>query len=205
MSLAGKTIVVTRDASQAKPFIDQLEKIGAKIFLFPTIKIIDSDNKDEIHDVIKKIEKYDWIVFASANAVKYFFQYVKSSNREFQKIKIACVGKKSAEELATFNLKSLVIPMNYSANGLLEAINKSEFKGTQVLLPGSNIARIELQKELHGLGAKVTKIEVYKNIPNDNVSKKEIIQYFNNSPIDCMTFFSPSAVNSFIQIVGYKM
>ena len=205
MSLAGKTIVVTRDSVQAKPFINQLKKLGAKIFLFPTIKIIDSNNNDAIHKVIKDIDKYDWILFSSTNAVKYFFKYVNSSNKVFQKIMIACVGNKSAEVLTTFNLKPLLIPMSYSAYGLIEVMNKIEIKGKQILLPGSNIARPELQKELQARGAVVSQIEVYKNIPNDDVPKKELIQYINDSWIDCITFFSPSAVNSFIEIVGKKI
>lgn len=205
MSLAGKTIVVTRDANQAKSFINKLENLGVQIVLFPTIKITDTKNIDKIHKVLKEINNYDWIAFTSINTVKYFFKYAEKNHKIFETIKIAAVGKKTAEALSIYGLKPSIIPMNYSARGLIEAMSDFEIKGKRILLPGSNIARIELLKGLDARGAIVTKIEIYKNIPNENVPKSELIRKIKNSEIDCITFFSPSAVNSFVEIVGEKV
>ena len=55
MSLKGKTIVVTRDASQAKPFVKLLNEKQANVFLFPTIQLTDPDEIQIIQSTAEKV------------------------------------------------------------------------------------------------------------------------------------------------------
>ena len=108
MSLIGKTIVVTRDASQAKPFVKLLNDEQANVFLFPTIQLTDPDNIQNIRNTAKNVSSYDWIIFTSAIAVRFFLKYFNPTN--LKNVKIACVGKKTDEELNLYNLKAELIP-----------------------------------------------------------------------------------------------
>ena len=118
MSLTGKTIVITRDIVQAKKFSDQIEDCGANTLNFPTIKIKDSEKRDKIVEKINTLTSFDWIIFTSTNAVHYFFKYVDSGQRVFESLKIACVGQKTAEKLAVYDLDPTVVPAIYTSEDL---------------------------------------------------------------------------------------
>jgi len=198
MSISNKTIVVTRDSSQAKPFIKQLKNLDAKVIQFPVIKISAADDYDHILAVVSELDKFDWIIFTSTNAVKFFFQLVDKKQSVFQEIKIACVGKKTAGALKTFNLSPELIPEQYTALDLLKAMQKYDLNAKSVLIPVSNLAGPELEQELQKRGALVKQVVVYKNVAFKNPQRDSMYQKISDNLIDCITFFSPSALNSFI-------
>ena len=118
MSLSGKTLVITRDETQAKPFAQKLEALGATILLFPTIKITEPDYPDQIRKLVHDPVVYDWIIFTSANAVRYFMKYLNNSQKSLEKVNISCVGKKTAEILKKFNVTPALIPEKYTSEFL---------------------------------------------------------------------------------------
>jgi uroporphyrinogen-III synthase len=204
MSLSGKTIVITRDLNQAIPFIERLKNLGAEILLFPTIKISGPDDPDLIRTNLADISTFEWIIFTSTNAVRFFFKFKSKEHRDIQKIKIACIGKKTTEALERYNLTPVLIPNIYTSRDLLKAILKYDIRGKRVLLPASNIAGKDLQAGIEAHGAFVERIEVYKNVPFRNSQKEMIYQKLNDNMIDCITFFSPSAINTFADLMGEK-
>jgi uroporphyrinogen-III synthase len=204
MSLSGKTIVITRDLNQAKSFVERLKNLGAKVLLFPIIKITGPDDPDLIRTYLTDISTFEWIIFTSANAVRYFFKFKNNGRNDMHKIKIACVGKKTAEVLKAYNLTSLLIPSTFTSEELLKAILKYDVRRKRILLPVSNLAGNELQEGLQTHGAFVERIEVYKNILHRNSQKEMIFQKIENKSVDCLTFYSPSAINSFADLIGEK-
>jgi len=204
MSINGKTIVITRDPNQAKTFAKMIEEAGAHVYLFPIIKITGPDDPDLVRKNLKDLKIFNWIVFTSANAVRYFFKFIAKDRSDVIKLKIACVGKKTAEELKTFNLEPFVIPQSFNSQDLLAEILKHDLKGERILLPVSNLSGSELQEGLQAQGAAIERIEIYKNEPIQTFKRKDIIQKIENNSIDCITFFSPSAINAFIDLINKK-
>ena len=204
MSLSGKTLVITRDETQAKPFAQKLEALGATILLFPTIKITEPDYPDQIRKLVHDPVVYDWIIFTSANAVRYFMKYLNNSQKSLEKVNISCVGKKTAEILKKFNVTPALIPEKYSSDELFSALLKHDLHGKRILLPVSNLAGKELQKALQERGALVERIVVYKNVPNEHTEKEKICHKIENNEIDCIIFFSPSAIDTFAQLMEEK-
>ena len=204
MSLSGKTIVITRDTNQAKPFAQMLENLGAKIIMFPTIKISRPDKPDQIRKKLKNLNDFEWIIFTSSNAVRYFFKYIHANKSAVQKIKIASVGKKTTEVLEEFHLTPAILPKIYTSHALLHAIIKHDIVGKRILLPVSNLAGNELQEGLLTHGALVERLEIYKNIPNTYSKKELLIEKIDKRRIDCITFFSPSAIYRFADLMGDK-
>jgi uroporphyrinogen-III synthase len=202
MSLSGKTIVITRDLKQAKSFVDMLKNFGANVLLFPTIKITGPDDPDLVRANLLDISAFEWVVFTSTNAVRYFFKFKNKEKRDIQKIKIACVGKKTAEALEIFNFTPTLIPEISTNYDLLETLLRQDVRGKRVLLPVSNIAGKDLQVGLEAHGALVERIEVYNNIPFRNSQMEVIYQKVDDNLIDCITFFSPSAINTFADLMG---
>jgi uroporphyrinogen-III synthase len=156
-------------------------------------------------DFVGDILEYDWIIFTSTNAVKYFFRFVEKKPETIQTIRIACVGNKTASLLTEFNLKAALTPKKYTTRDLLTALQNYELKGKRVLIPVSNLARHDLEQGLQAFGARVQRIEVYKNVPYNNPKKKILYQRICDDLVDCITFFSPSALDSFIDVMGKEV
>jgi len=197
MSLSGKIIVVTRDASQAKPFVNLLNENQAKVFLFPTIQLKDPDDIQSIQNTANNIYNYDWIIFTSAIAVRFFLKYTNLKN-----VKIACVGKKTDEELDQYNLKADLIPKEFTSKKLLSEMQKLNLKNKQILIPCSSLSNDDLKNGFEKQGAIVNKLIVYVNSIFENPNKENLKEKIEKKLIDCITFFSPSAVNSFVQLIG---
>jgi len=204
MPISGKTIVITRDVKQAKPFAEQLKNLGANVLLFPTIKISPPDDPDQIRKTLTDLSAFEWIIFTSSNAVRYFFKFINEKQSTLLKIKIACVGNKTSKALEGFDIAPTVIPDIYTSHELLDAILKHNIKGKRILLPVSNLAGNELQEGLQTHGALVERLVIYKNVPITNSKKELIFEKIDKHEIDCITFFSPSAIIIFTDLMGEK-
>ncbi|HQO40860.1 MAG TPA: uroporphyrinogen-III C-methyltransferase, partial [Spirochaetota bacterium] len=105
--LFGKQIVVTRTREQASKLSEMLIPMGARVIEFPTIEIKKLGTAGKLFDSISAMSKYDWIIFTSQNAVNIFFEEVFESGKDariFSKIKIAAIGRASADELKKYGL-----------------------------------------------------------------------------------------------------
>ena len=203
--LQNRKIVITRDKDQSTVLVESLEAYGAECLLFPTIKISEPDDWTECNKALLEINNYDWIIFNSANGVRYFWNRARVLNSKEYKNKIAVVGKKTLRELESFGLKADLIPETFSASGLIESFQKKNIRGKRILNPSSEIARDELQIGLKKLGAVVNRITVYKNECSQNQSTDDILNAIEQNAIDAVLFFSPSAFNCFTQILGPKV
>jgi uroporphyrinogen III methyltransferase/synthase len=70
--LFGRRIVVTRSQEQADELVDMLEERGAEPIAAPTIRIAAPEDEAPLEAAIARAASFDWIVFASANAVDSF-------------------------------------------------------------------------------------------------------------------------------------
>ena len=70
--LFGKRIVVTRTVEQSRDLKDRLENLGAVVMLLPAVSFSEPADTAQLDDAIQAIESYDWLLFTSANAVRFF-------------------------------------------------------------------------------------------------------------------------------------
>ncbi len=203
--LQNRKIVITRNIEQANELVKSLETYGAECFAFPTIKISSTDNWTECDKALKAINDYEWIIFSSANGVRYFYGRARELRIKKYKNKIAVVGKKTLRELESHGFKADLIPKTFSASGLIESFQNENVKNNLILNPTSDIARDELQIKLENMGATVNRIAVYKNECQKNQSIDFILSAIEQNTIDVILFFSPSAFNCFTQILGSKI
>src|SRR5215510_5607875 len=76
-SLHGKTVLITRARVQYAHITGRLESLGASVIHCPTIEIVPPTSWAALDASIDKLEEYDWIVFASANAVEFFIRRLR--------------------------------------------------------------------------------------------------------------------------------
>ncbi|NIO00784.1 MAG: hypothetical protein GTO42_01380 [Candidatus Latescibacteria bacterium] len=200
--MRNRRIVITRDKSQAESLARRIKELGGKAIFFPTIEIREPDDWQACDAALSGLRSYDWVVFTSVNGVNYFFDRLNELNLSGESFKVAAVGKRTAEALEKRGRKADLVPDEHTASGLLNAFSALELRGARFLLPTSNIAYRRLPEGLIELGARVDKLVVYHTVANRSVDAESMRMQIKNDEIDCLTFFSPSAFNYFIEIVG---
>ncbi|MEX0866555.1 MAG: uroporphyrinogen-III C-methyltransferase, partial [Pirellulales bacterium] len=69
--LFGQTILVTRPQHQAAEFARRFEELGARCLSQPAIEIAEPKSWSAVDDALARISTYNWLVFASANGVRF--------------------------------------------------------------------------------------------------------------------------------------
>lgn len=133
---------------------------------------------------------YDWLIFSSKNAVKYFYPYLKNVKVK----KVAVIGDKTAQYCNELGISVDFVPRDFSQEGFLDEFNISE---QHLLLPSSEKARPKLVQQLSKYN-EVVKIDLYRPVPNfKNISQvKSLVR---KHQIDAVTFSSSSAVEFYFK------
>jgi uroporphyrinogen III methyltransferase/synthase len=204
--LFGKRIVVTRSRDQASVFAELLIDRGAKTIEFPTIDVVPPESWEELDSAINAIETFSWIIFTSANAIKFFMERLRALNKDLRMLKgvnICVVGPKTAEALESYGLKADLVPSEFKAEGVLAALGNEKVKGLKFLIPRAKKARELIPDRLRDQGAEVTVATAYENVrPASDVER--IQKLFEEKKIAVVTFTSSSTVHNFVEILGKK-
>lgn len=208
MTLSGKTILITRSKNASAEFHSMLESRGASILCLPTIEIADPDSWDECDATIWKIAEYDSVCFTSTNAVKKFIQRIRLTHPHALNTLAArnlyAAGEKTKVTLEANGFSVQPILRNYSAENLAHSFYGQNITGKHFLFPKSNIARDVIPKELRSLGAIVDEIVTYKTVVPEPENLEHIHTFLKNGTINVVTFFSPSSVRNFMEMIGVE-
>jgi uroporphyrinogen III methyltransferase/synthase len=198
MKLKGKTILTTRAASQSGSLRTKFEAAGARVIEIPTIEIKPVDDWTEVDAAVARLGEYQWLIFTSANALDLFMARAQLMNKSVT-TPIAVVGSATARCLRDWGLEAAVVPKEFRAEGLLEAM-PADLEGTSILFPRAEVAREMLPVELRRRGAQVDVRVVYRTVrpdPHGNAFQK----IASSEHIDCIVFTSPSAVRNLAESV----
>jgi len=199
MTLSGKTILITRAASQSGDLRRGLEARGAQVLECPSIEIVPVDDWTEVDHAIANLNSYDWLIFTSTNAVEHFMQRVQTRGIHCT-IPIAAVGTSTARKLQDWNLTASRVPETFRAEGLLESF-PSDLQGIRVLVPRAETARELLPEGLRRRGAIVDVVTVYRTVRSE-AGLADLRATLTCQAIDAVVFTSPSAVRSVAETLG---
>lgn len=192
MVLKGKTILTTRSESQSKELSEKLTALGARVIAYPTIEILPIDDWTMVDEAIRGLNRYQWLVLTSGNAVDCFFERMKVLDATCN-VPVAVIGKSTAKRVETFGIKPAIVPEDFRAEGLLARFPE-DLSGSTILLPRAEVAREILPEELRRRGAKVDVVTVYRTIkPEMSATFTKIVS---SETIDCVVFTSPSTVHN---------
>jgi uroporphyrinogen-III synthase len=197
-SLAGRRILITRPRGQAGGLAEKLAGLGAEPILFPTVEIGQIEDPAPLDDAIRRLAEFDWIVFTSANGVAAFWKRLDLSGLEDLSglpVRYAAIGPATAQALARRGVQPHLIPEEYIAERLLDALG--DVAGRRILLPRADIAREVLAVELEKRGAAVHEIAAYRTLPAtpDPAGLAEL-----RRGVDAVTFTSSSTVRNFLKL-----
>jgi uroporphyrinogen III methyltransferase / synthase len=197
--LAGRTILVTRTAEQAPEFAALLEAEGANVISFPAIKIVPPHRWKGVDQAIRQIQKYDWLLFTSANGVSMFMkrlQALRKKTKDLQGVRIGAIGPKTSARLSAGGLRVRAFPEEYRAEALAKVLGK--VRGCRILLARAQKAREVLPKILRARGATVSGVTLYRTLQAPRLPaalKKNLME----GRVDVLTFTSSSTVRAFMR------
>ena len=202
--LFGKGIVITRPEEQAAEFARLLSAEGARVILFPTIRIVPPASWEILDRALGNLESYDWIIFTSANGVKHFFRRLRETGRDVRDLKgirVCTIGPATAAAVEGMGIRVDIVPGEYISEGVVRAFRDVDLKGKRVLLPRAQEARDVIPEGLSKLGASVDVVTVYATVRSES-RKEELQSLLDAGKVDVVTFTSPSTVNNFREIMG---
>lgn len=208
--LLGKSVLVTRARAQSEAITRQLEALGAAVLHCPTIDIVPPNSWSAVDAAIAIIHEYDWIVFTSANGVRFFFRrLVETRSEGIQLLSahvICAIGPATADAIVAAGAPLHLSASDSTAEGALTAIidnlgGEHNIPGLRFLIPRARVARETLPAGLRQLGAKVDTVETYQNVKPD-LQPGAIVSLFEKNAIDVITFTSSSTISNFAELAG---
>ena len=205
--LFGKRIVVTRSREQASELVRQLTELGADVLEIPTIKITPPKNLAPLREAVTAMGEYDWVVFTSPNGVDALFRTyfeVHKDLREFGPVRIAAIGKATADKVAEYHLEVDFIPKEFTTEALLQEFKKEvDCENVHFLLPRADIADGRLARGIEDLGGIVDDLDAYATVPESEDRSGHRARLLAEGA-DIVTFTSSSTVTNFCKLVDAK-
>ena len=166
--LKGRRVMVTRPREQLTELAEGLRVRGADVVEAPVIRIEPPLDKAPLAQAIQRLAEYDWIVFTSANGVRFLRAGLRELGKELREIgqaKLAAIGPATAATLEAEGLRVDVVPERFIAEEIFAALERfGPVDDCRVLLPRADIAREALPNLLRAAGASVDVVVAYRTV-----------------------------------------
>jgi uroporphyrinogen III methyltransferase/synthase len=204
--LFGKRILVTRAREQASGLSERLRELGAEPVEFPVIRIAPMTDHAEIDAALGGLGSaaYAWVVFTSANGVRFFRERLEALGmdaRVFASARVAAIGPATAAALQEMGIRADFVPSRFVAESVAEEWPDREMAGKRVLIPRAKEARELLPDRLREMGARVDVVTAYETV-RDASAADEVRHQLLDGEIDAVTFTSSSTVSNFVEAIG---
>jgi uroporphyrinogen III methyltransferase/synthase len=194
-------VLVTRAAEQAPALTAALNAIGVEPIAVPTIEIVSPTSFVELDQAIAELDRIDYLVLTSANAVNAFFDRLMvqgKSKLALSGLQTVAVGPKSAEAFAERGINVDLIPKDYRAEGVISLL-QDRVSGKRLLYPKAALARDLIPTELAAAGAEVIDPVAYASAPPANAAQQ--LRQVLADGLDLLTFTASSTVQNFVDLL----
>jgi uroporphyrinogen III methyltransferase / synthase len=196
--LFGKRVLVTRAREQASKTASLLRERGADPVVVPTIEIHPPSDPAPMIDAATHLgERYDWVVFTSANGVEHLWKEIRRQEKDarvFGRAKIAAIGPGTAAALEEVGLTADLVAKVHKGEGLAEELTALVGKGARVLIARAEVARDVVPDALRAIGCQVDVVPVYKTRAPPRPLLEALASLLEAREIDCVIFTSSSTV-----------
>ena len=188
--LEGKTIILTRTREDSTDMAAKLEQHGARVHVLPLIRFEAVEPDEEVNS-----QDFDWSVFTSSKAVRYFFEVSALRAQGLAATKVVSIGPATIKSLQDRGVTPDFESKVSSSAGLLDALSSEDMSGSKVLLPRSDIATRDLPEGLVKLGADICERVVYRTMP-DSSNVVKIADLAEAGEAEALCLMSGSAAKS---------
>jgi uroporphyrinogen III methyltransferase/synthase len=204
--LFGKRVLVTRTRQQASALSRLLSQQGAEPIELPAIELVPRHDPRRLGRALGALAhgRYQWVVFTSANGVDIFFQHLNEAGhdaRAFAGTRVCAIGPGTAAALAARGLRADLLPEEFVAESVVEALGRQKMAKSRILLPRAEGARRELVRGLRALGARVEELPLYVASP-PGAPEPGSVRRLRAGEVDVVTFASSSAVRNLLKLLG---
>ena len=205
--LFGKRIVVTRASAQAGGLRTRLAELGAEVLDVPALRIEPLDPAP-LRDALERLAEYQWLVLTSQNAVAMLWDALRETGRDARALaglRVACVGRTTADALLAHGIAADVMPARFVAEGVLSEMSKrADVRDAQVLYVAAEGARNVLPNGLGELGCDVDVVRAYRTV-SAGEGAGHLREALRNGEVNLATFASASAVRGYVQAAGAEL
>jgi uroporphyrinogen-III synthase len=200
LSLAGTRVVVTRARGGSAKLTEALESAGAIVIEFPTIEIADPESWEPMDDALGECATggYEWVVFASVNAVEKVMSRLRASPTSvFGNVKVAAVGPVTAKTLSDLGVEPTLVPEKFTSEALSNEIGPGF--GRMLFPRVADGPRTVIETMIH-LGWAVDEVPAYRNvIARPDAPEGATIAA---AEFDVVTFTSGSTARNFVAMIS---
>jgi uroporphyrinogen III methyltransferase/synthase len=205
--LNGRTVAVTRAASQADELTTMLESYGAQVIVCPMIEIREPESYQRLDESLDHLYGYDWLIFTSTNGVEFFLRRLTTRAlkiEDLDEIRVCAIGEKTANRLHEAHVHVDLVPAKSTGEGVFEALSEyaggdEHLRGLNILFPRAAAGRDYLPKTLEKAGARVDVVTAYQTVLPENIDRGRLSTMLTGSA-DCIAFTSPSTVNNLAKL-----
>ena len=200
--LFGKRVLVTRSRTQASRMCQLLEDTGATAVELPAIAIAPPQDYGPLDEAASRLSSYDWVIFASVNAVDAVFDRIDAQGRDaraFGNSRVGAIGPATTAALERRGIRPDFTPSRSVSSAALEELAAYDWNGVSVLLPAADIGRDELAEGLSRLGADVARVTAYRTITPPDAAQRAQDAFAEG--IDIVTFTSSSTVRNLLGLL----
>jgi uroporphyrinogen-III synthase len=169
-----------------------IRRLGANVVEFPKLSPAPPADYGPMDEAIKKLDKFDWIVFSGSNCVENFFERFSSLMKDtaiLNDLKTAAIGHGAVKALRNNNIKADYIPPVHTAKEVTEGFGN--ISGLKLLLVRIEGAAPSLPQKLIEAGAEVTEVKGYRMIVK---ADREAAEKIFSKKIDAVALPNPTAV-----------
>lgn len=161
--LFGRPVLITRAREQAETLASALQARGAVPIALPTIRFAPPNDWSPVDRAANALHRYDWIIFTSANGVRFFFERAATilPQRPLS-ARFGAIGPATARAIEERGFSVAVVPSTYIAESVVEELRRFDLEGKRILLPRAAEAREVLAVGLREAGAVVDEVAVYQ-------------------------------------------
>ncbi|WP_312503273.1 uroporphyrinogen-III C-methyltransferase [Lacrimispora sp.] len=197
--LEGRRIGVTGTDSFTVRLRKQLESLGGASECILSLSIESHRKGGKMKEAYGKLPSYTWIVFTSANGVREFFHGLLEWGYDFRSVghvKIAAVGKGTADELQRYGFLADYIPEKYQVQDLAAGLKGMVSGDDRLLIPRSLSGSKVLNEILDETGIPYDDIVLYEVAlaGTGTENRAEALKH-----LDYLTFSSASGVEAFFR------
>jgi uroporphyrinogen III methyltransferase/synthase len=151
-----------------------------------------------------RLDAFDWIVFTSANGVKFFMDRLDRSPFDLRKVRarLCAIGPATRAAIEALHLKVDLMGKEYVAEGLIAAFARYNLLGSSILLPRAALARDVIPAEFIRRGARVDVVEAYRNVVPAGLAERAREIFAAPQKPDWVTFTSSSTVQNLVDAIG---
>jgi uroporphyrinogen-III synthase len=178
-----------------------LSKLGVSSLVDPYLKIAVSDETKDAFDLFNSLVESlgtTWLIATSVNAIRFWAEIVGSEKLaeaiSRRGMRYAAIGQATSNALVDLGATDVLTPQDATSASLITSL--LEYPPSTAIIPGGNLAMINLPRNLRTAGWTVRSGVVYTTSPVSQEPKS--VSLVRSGDIAAVLCRSPSAVRAFL-------